>query len=144
MLLEENICSFCDQIKRFATEAVKEDSYFAIIENPIVEKAWLPLPSIKEKTSVFLQVLSEIEVREQLKDHGIHRFYGKNRMSTGQTLATHIWMGDYHVHEDGRMATFEALAQKSQGVKRIGILRADVDNLGQAFVSGLLRKKESM
>ena len=36
--------------------------------------------------------------------------------------------------------TFADLAQNSTGVKRIGVLRADVDNLGLAFVEGFLRK----
>ena len=36
--------------------------------------------------------------------------------------------------------TFADLAQNSTGVKRIGVLRADVDNLGLAFVEGFCVK----
>ena len=36
--------------------------------------------------------------------------------------------------EDGK--TFEEYADNAEGIGRIGIIRADVDNLGQAFVSG--------
>ena len=32
--------------------------------------------------------------------------------------------------------TFEQLAESAKGIKRIAVLRADVDNLGQAIVSG--------
>jgi CRISPR-associated protein Csm1 len=60
---------------------------------------------------------------------------------TGKTLATNIWMGDYHVRDARLVASFESLANASKGVKRIGVLRADIDNLGQAFVSGFIRKQ---
>lgn len=44
-------------------------------------------------------------------------------------------MGDYSAKD-----TFEELAEASNGVKRIGILRADVDNLGNTFVNGFNRE----
>ncbi len=39
-----------------------------------------------------------------------------------------LWVGDYTTGD-----TFEKFAQKAEGIKRIGVLRADVDNLGQTF-----------
>ena len=38
--------------------------------------------------------------------------------------------------------TFEELAKKSTGIERLGILRADVDNMGHAFVAGFNDGKE--
>lgn len=37
----------------------------------------------------------------------------------------------------GRIQTFEAIAGNAQGVKKLGVLRADVDNLGALFAQGL-------
>ena len=46
--------------------------------------------------------------------------------------------GQGHIASDNKnsLIDFETLASKSRGIKRIGVLRADVDNLGQGFVSG--------
>ena len=38
------------------------------------------------------------------------------------------------------MATFGELADQSEGVKRIAVLRADVDYLGRAFMKGFERE----
>ena len=51
-------------------------------------------------------------------------------------ISTKLWVGDYK-----KGNTFEDLAYVSCGIKRLGILRADVDNLGQAFVKGFESKK---
>ena len=40
------------------------------------------------------------------------------------------------------MATFEKLAIQSEGIDRLGVLRADVDNLGAAFTNGFVRERE--
>lgn len=39
--------------------------------------------------------------------------------------------------EDGEFWTFERLADESKGDKRLGVLRMDVDNLGQIFARGM-------
>jgi len=39
-------------------------------------------------------------------------------------------------HENGRPLTFNDFAEKSEGIKRLGILRMDVDNLGRIFIEG--------
>ena len=56
-------------------------------------------------------------------------------MYTGKHIATKLWVGDYTTGD-----TFEKFAQKAEGIKRIGVLRADVDNLGQTFVAGFAGK----
>lgn len=60
------------------------------------------------------------------------RTYGKNKMYTGKRVSNKLWVGNYH----SDCNTFEDMADCSKGIKRIGVLRADVDNLGIAFVSG--------
>lgn len=53
-------------------------------------------------------------------------------MYTGKRVSNKLWVGNYH----SDCNTFEDMADCSKGIKRIGVLRADVDNLGIAFVSG--------
>ena len=46
-------------------------------------------------------------------------------------LRQKLWVGDYKNGND-----FGELAKGAQGIERLGVLRADIDNLGEAFVSG--------
>ena len=68
-------------------------------------------------------------------DHSA-RIYDINRAQQGIEAASKIWVGNYSTGE-----TFGEFAEKSAGINRIGILRADVDNLGHAFVSGFRNEK---
>lgn len=67
------------------------------------------------------------------------RTYAKNAMYTGKHIATKLWVGDYTTGD-----TFEAFAEQAEGIKRIAVMRADVDNLGQAFVSGFSQGKSTL
>lgn len=51
-------------------------------------------------------------------------------------MATKLWVGDYTTGK-----TFEEYAAGAEGIERIGIIRADVDNLGQSFESGFENQK---
>ena len=52
-------------------------------------------------------------------------------------------MGDYAVvSKDGEVKSFAELAECSAGIKKIGVMRADVDNLGTAFVKGFVREND--
>ena len=53
------------------------------------------------------------------------RSYSKNKLYTGKHIATKLWVGDYSTG-----STFEEFAREAEGISRIGVLRADVDNLG--------------
>lgn len=74
--------------------------------------------------------------RRMEKDDHFVRAYSKNKMYTGKHIATKLWVGDYTTGD-----TFEEFAKKSKGINRIGVLRADVDSLGQAIVSGFQSKR---
>lgn len=59
------------------------------------------------------------------------RKYIKNKPIADYDAVTKLWVGDYSAESE-----FKKLAQSSQGIERIGVFRADVDNLGTTFVSG--------
>ncbi|MBP3240929.1 MAG: hypothetical protein J6M92_10360 [Oribacterium sp.] len=61
-----------------------------------------------------------------IDDERFVRTYSKNKSYTGKHVATKLWVGSYTAK-----ATFEEFAESAQGINRVGILRADVDNLGQ-------------
>ena len=64
--------------------------------------------------------------------------YSKNEFYTGHEYATNLWVADY-----SSARTLEELVTKGKGISRLGVIRADVDNLGAAFVSGFPRKYQT-
>ena len=75
--------------------------------------------------------------KSRAKEH--ERVYLKNRSLSNFPGQRNIWVGDYASEQE-----FQRLAEKAHGIKRIGILRADVDNLGKAFVHGFSGEKDSI
>lgn len=82
---------------------------------------------------------------DKIYDVPVRRVYLKNQLDLSFENAIRIWLGDY-VSRDARAHSpleFKSLARRScgqdngQGIPRLGVLRADVDNLGAAFMSGL-------
>lgn len=124
--LTGDICEMCAALERMSGSILYED-YFSVICEP--EENGLPLPG-----DMYLVADSEKQLLERMKKPNYVRSYTKNRPCTGKHVATKLWVGDYTTGE-----TFENLADQAEGVKRIGILRADVDNLGTTFVYGFQR-----
>jgi CRISPR-associated protein Csm1 len=139
--LEENEeCSFCKNIKEISSELMQED-YFAVKKEIINGLPYLPLPF-----DSYLQILNKKEVLDILKNNKeLVRIYSKNNFEIAKdiNLATHIFMGDYSAKESNKILTLEDFAKKAEekgGVNRIAILRADVDNLGKTFKSGISKE----
>ena len=87
----------------------------------------------KEKMSIIAQTIiqhdfNENEIEELLGVDAVLELYDESL----DLLYT------YGYSVDGRCdaISFEELASKSIGVKKLGVLRADVDNLGKAFING--------
>lgn len=61
-----------------------------------------------------------------------------------------IWLADYVACDKSGILNFEELAtysgggKSAEGIKRLGVLRADVDNLGAAFMAGFPKKYSTL
>lgn len=126
-------CEICTSIEKMSPKVVKENMVFALnkVENKL---ECLPMPFGR-----FLHVISN--QKEDWKDYDY--VYQKNQMTLEDRLVN-IWVGDYRKRE-----TFAELANASQGlfmekektgIRRLAVLRADVDNLGHAFTLGFQHK----
>ena len=133
-LTEDNLCSMCASFVAASSDILEKD--FATILRENEGGSCMELPFAK-----FMLLESEENVKRRLKEKpdSYVRCYSKNRMFTGYSVATKLWVGDYH-----KGGSFRDFVAKAEGIKRIGVLRADVDNLGQAFVSGFDKKYTSL
>lgn len=120
----DGICPICNAIEKFSKNILYDDFFTVTLEKT---EGTLPLPGGYYLTTDDKESLKA----KMMQDNHFVRAYSKNQMFTGKHVATKLWVGDYTTGK-----TFEAYAQQAEGIDRIGILRADVDNLGQAFVAG--------
>lgn len=127
-LNEENVCHTCEAIQNLSKD-ILHAKFFAIYKGHKEKTLKLPF-------ECYLSSRTEEEIKKDSQGEELIRVYGKNAMYTGKKISSRIFVGNYTTGE-----TFEELAKKSQGIPRIGVLRADIDNLGAAFVSGFENEK---
>ena len=120
-------CKICDRLEKISS-AVIHQNFFVVTKSEFEDS--LPLPGEKYLSGCSQEGLNELMQSEQYV-----RAYSKNRIFAGKHIATKLWVGDYTTGD-----SFEELAKKAKGIERIGILRADVDNLGETMISGFYRK----
>lgn len=130
---ETEVCENCRNLRDFGEKLLKNDILAVFSEKIDTDIA---LPGISETR--YLSVIPEGKAETLCAN--AKRVYIKNKMLTGNLVATRLWMGDYVTAGASGTAEFEELAQSSggeeHGIKRLGVMRADVDNLGAAFMAG--------
>ncbi len=119
--LDGDICSICTSTIKISEQLLKND-FFIVTDDP----TGLPLPWTKT-----LSTCNEKELIKLLEADEVHRLYPKNKRYIGKNIATKLWIADYYSSTE-----FSELAQASEGIPRLGVLKADVDDLGLAFTSG--------
>ncbi len=121
---EDGVCWLCRRLEKFS-QYVLYGGFFTVLKGG--NENGLPLPGGFE-----LVADDEMTLKYRMENDSQYvRCYGKNVMYTGKHMASRLWVGDYTTGQ-----SFEELADDSEGIQRIGVLRADVDNLGQTLVSG--------
>ncbi len=140
---ETYMCRMCSVFADISGDLIRKDYVFAVL-NGRGNGTSLPMVSSGEK-NLYLAPMKCEDAKRLLNNspEKVVRIYSKNLFRTGLSLAAKLWMGDYAAkNEDGSLKTFIELAKCSKGIQRIGILRADVDNLGTAFVRGFIRDND--
>ena len=128
-------CDMCSNLFTFGERILKKNAF--CVSTTCGTNA-LSLPGIGRTLYLTAEKLDDVD----RLPYRIERIYAKNAAYTGDLPAAHLWLGDYSASEDNAVLEMETLAQRSGGTKdskgipRIGVMRADVDNLGAAFLAG--------
>lgn len=120
-LTDDNICTIFSALINTSDDLLSRN-FFAIVNGG----NGLPLPFGRS-----LSAQPENSLRKLMNQPEYVRSYSKNSQFTGENIAYRLWVGDYSSN-----SLFSELAEGSEGIKRLGVIRADVDNLGNAFVNG--------
>lgn len=136
-LTDEDICEYCNSFKRISRDILNKSFGFVTVTNEKdKEKNCIKLPFDKY---MLMEDEESLKIRMSTSGSGYVRSYSKNKMYTGVNVATRLWVGDYSSE-----SSFEALAKASTGIDKLGVLRADVDNLGKTFISGFKPEHTSL
>lgn len=124
-LTEEDECIFCKSMRAFSTSILYKN-FFTVLGEKRPGSISLPC-------DCYLIAQDQAELRKTMAEDAFFvRAYGKNDFYTGKSVTSKLWVGDYTQKDK----TTEDYAKEAVGIDRIAVLRADVDNLGHAFVSG--------
>ena len=128
-------CAMCSHLFTFGERILTKNAFCVSAERGAEA---LSLPGIGRTLYLTAEELDDVD----RLSYKIERIYAKNAAYTGDLPAAHLWLGDYSARENKAVLEMENLAQRSggtedsKGIPRIGVMRADVDNLGAAFLAG--------
>lgn len=126
-LTGSGLCQWCDRFVRLSRKIQDSDVFVLSLQR---DEDALPLPSLHG--TAYLHFSDEANARQQLMEQRpVLRIYTKNHGYTGLRYATRLFVGDYHASN-----LMSELAERAAGIRRLAVLRADVDNLGAAFMCG--------
>ncbi|MBQ9763064.1 MAG: type III-A CRISPR-associated protein Cas10/Csm1 [Phascolarctobacterium sp.] len=134
---EGNICPICLGLLNFGKKILDGDIVFVVSDED--DENGLPVFGRRQQNRVYALAMDKLDDF----DKNIIRIYSKNQAVTGKHVSTRLWLADYTSRNTyGDVLDFKELAEKccdgKSGIKRLGVLRADVDNLGAAFISGFV------
>lgn len=136
------VCPACLGLLNFGKNILDEDIVFVVSD----ESADNGLPVFGKTTPNYIYAVKTNKL--DTFDKNIIRIYSKNQAVTGKYVSTRLWLADYTARNNyGDVLDFKELAEKccagKNGINRLGVLRADVDNLGAAFISGFVNQSSA-
>ncbi|MFS9341247.1 type III-A CRISPR-associated protein Cas10/Csm1 [Streptococcus australis] len=117
---DQEVCHICAGMYRFSKE-IQEQYYL------VTKEKGLPIGP-----GAYIRGVS----KDELAQEEWTRVYVKNSYSTDILKATHVFVGDYKYAEIDQYANLSKDSESGQGIKRLAVLRLDVDDLGAAFMAG--------
>lgn len=139
---EEIACEFCLNLYKLGQDILTQDLVFVISE----EKIDGGIKIFGKDKDLYMYAVN-IEDIDMFKGK-ILRIYSKNNLLEND-LAIRLYLADYSAkNENDEVMTFDDLAKSSckidKGIKRLGVLRLDVNDLGIAFSSGFVSDKDKI
>lgn len=139
---EEIACEFCLNLYKLGQDILTQDLVFVISE----EKIDGGIKIFGKNKDLYMYAVN-IEDIDMFKGK-ILRIYSKNNLLEND-LAIRLYLADYSAkNENDEVMTFDDLAKSSckidKGIKRLGVLRLDIDDLGIAFSSGFVSDKDKI
>lgn len=140
------ICQLCSTFIELGRYITGKNNLVIIVSKD-EKKYSVELPAITSFTKYLsLKIVPDSLSTEQLnqivEDEKCENIYTINKWSTGNNkYIKNIWLGNYNCKAS---IEFSELSECSNGIKRLGVMRADVDNLGSIFSRGIPKEYSSI
>ncbi|MGV2928384.1 type III-A CRISPR-associated protein Cas10/Csm1 [Macrococcus capreoli] len=128
-LTSDGLCTVCDSIISISNRL--RDKPFLMLNN----KKGLKMPFDK-----YLEATDKQIVEKAIQNQDVFKIYSKNNPHISESMSTNIWMCDYDfssLNEEDKKEGIASYAKRDIGIKRLGVVRADIDNLGKIFIAGI-------
>lgn len=133
LLTQDNLCGICSGLTALSAQILDRDFFVIRSEEDGVDQ----MPVFEGQ---YLQAADIKKVRAMIAEDDLFICaYSKNEFYTGYEYATNLWVADY-----SSARTLGELVKDGKGISRLGVIRADVDNLGTAFVSGFPKEYQTL
>ncbi|MBI6547085.1 MAG: type III-A CRISPR-associated protein Cas10/Csm1, partial [Cyanobacteria bacterium NC_groundwater_1444_Ag_S-0.65um_54_12] len=117
-------CEFCGSLHNLGKQ-IMTAKYLVV--QPDLGGALL-LPGLKSPASLRLEKAPPVKLESR------ERVYGINEWLSGSNVHAQLWIGRYMPDNDALdLPDFKNLAEHATGIRRLAVLRADVDDLGTVF-----------
>lgn len=150
------VCPVCNSLYRLGQLLVEDDTVFAVLNEAgrdVVGAVQVPtlaaqprfLAAVPLEQAIRLGKKTIVPSATSLAEAGVlGHLYDRNQARTSEHILTRLWVADYAARDEKKdmVLDFQELAEESgdgedgRGIKRLGVLRADVDWLGAAFMAG--------
>jgi len=134
-LSQENGCLWCERFVRISSALLNKDLIIAVSDKFINDYSYLTFPV--KSGEIYYYLTDEKGCKNLIEEGHVKRIYTKNKLYKGLPYSRCLFMGDY-VYS----TLVEDLIDKDE-MRRLGVLRADVDDLGQAFIYGFTRNSSA-
>ena len=138
-------CNSCNNLASLGTKIASirggDKRYLIVLSSD--SKRGVALPTADGKKYLDIEDIDTVEANLKNDLESYWKIYSINEPMVGQNYSTNLWIGNYNKRLDHNKAIeFGDLANLSTGMKRLGVLRADVDDLGSAFTRGFEKKDQ--
>ncbi|WP_392889798.1 type III-A CRISPR-associated protein Cas10/Csm1 [Eubacterium limosum] len=147
---EGEICKSCTNFIELGDHIVRFNGARAplIVIYPDTEKdnEAIFLPTLEPEQKYILDIEPMGTFRNPKNPKNYHRVYAANAFQLDIEDCYRLLLANYNIpsqDETGHLVEFEELANRSEGAKRLAVMRADVDNLGATFVKGFIREQSN-
>ena len=127
-LISDNKCKMCSEIENISDHIIKRN-LFVVSDEDISDNS-LPLPF-----NCYLSAMDKDKVNKLEKDNKIRRVYSKNELDINNPYIG-LWVADYN-----KSNNLSELAKESAGIKRLAVMKINIDDLGKAFSKGFENNK---
>ena len=133
------VCPQCNGMYLLGKSIIDDHPILAVLNQRVEDS--LDLAALGEGR--WLKAIDSKAGQDYQKKGCLVRIYSKNDSSTSELISSRLWVGDYACEKDGKALDFGEMAlwaggeKEEKGIKRLGVLRADVDWLGATFMAGI-------